>query len=152
MDKRKLEKDVFDLAYPVTVEQNVELVGVEFLKEDGEYFLRVYIDKAEGVNIDDCSSVSRQLSDILDEADPIEESYYLEVSSPGPNRLLVRDSDFDKFSGHKIKIKFFKLWENKKFLNGILRGIENNEVLVETDDRLVKIDRSITSFIKLNDE
>jgi len=151
MDKRKLEKDVFDLVLPITEQLNFELVGVEFLKEDDEYFLRIYIDKPEGVIIDDCSSVSRLLSDKLDEVDPIEESYYLEVSSPGPNRLLVKDGDFEKFSGHNIKIKFLKPWQNKKYIQGILKGIDNDEVLIENDGKLIRIDRNITSFIKLND-
>ena len=111
MDKKKLEKDIFNLASPIAEELGYELLGIEYLKEEGEYILRVYIDKASGINIDDCATVSRALSNKLDEVDPIEESYFLEVSSPGPNRILVRESDFEKFSGHIVKVKFIKLWE-----------------------------------------
>lgn len=151
MNKEKLENSIYDIALPIATEFQCELVGVELVKEDGEWYLRVYIDKDGGINIDDCAAVSRVLSDKLDEVDPIEYSYFLEVSSPGPNRLIKRDSDFVKFEGNYIKIKFIKPFENKKHLIGILKGLEDNKVLVEANGKLYRIDRSLTSFIKLNE-
>lgn len=151
MDKERLENDIFDIAFPITEQFQYELVGVELIEEDREWFLRVYIDKDGGITIDDCAVVSRVLSDKLDEIDPIEFSYYLEVSSPGPNRILKKDSDFTKYEGKKIKIMFIKPFEHKKYFEGILKGLEDDKVLIETDGGLHKIDRKITSFIKLND-
>lgn len=151
MDMKKLENDIFAIALPITEQLQCELVGVELIEEDKEWYLRVYIDKDGGVNIDDCAAISRSLSDILDEVDPIEFSYYLEVSSPGPNRILQKDSDFTKFTGAKIKIMFIKPFERKKYIEGILMGLEDGKVLIETDGSLYRIDRNITSFIKLND-
>lgn len=151
MDKEKLENSIYDIALPIAEQFKCELVDVELIKEDGEWYLRVYIDKEEGINIDDCANVSRILSDKLDEVDPIEYSYYLEVSSPGPNRKLKKDSDFTKFTGRNIKIKFAKTYEGKKYLEGILKGLEEDNVLVESESRVYKIDRSLTSFIRLNE-
>jgi ribosome maturation factor RimP len=151
MDKEKIENNIFDISFPIVEQFQCELVGVELIEEDREWYLRVYIDKDGGINIDDCANVSRVLSDKLDEIDPIEFSYYLEVSSPGPNRIIKKDSDFTKFAGKKIKIKFIKPYEHKKYLEGTLKGLEGNTVLIETDGGLYRIDRNITSFIKLND-
>ena len=152
-NKGNLENSIFNLALPIAEHFECELVAVELIKEDEEWYLRIYIDKDGGIKIDDCAAVSRMLSTKLDETDPIEYSYYLEVSSPGLNRLLKRDSDFIKFIGSKIKIKFIKPFEGKENLEGILRGLDNDDgkVLLEFDGILHKIDRSITLFIRLND-
>jgi len=151
MDKEKLENIIYDLSLPITQQYQCELVGVEFVEEDREWYLRVYIDKEGGVNIDDCATVSRTLSNKLDEVDPIDFGYYLEVSSPGPNRILKKDSDFIKYVGNNIKIMFIKPFEHKKYIEGVLKGLEENKVLIEANGELYKIDRNITSFIKLND-
>lgn len=152
-DQEKLENSIFDIALPIVEHFQCELVAVELIKEDEEWYLRIYIDKDGGINIDDCADVSRMLSTKLDETDPIEYSYYLEVSSPGLDRLLKRDSDFIKFVGKKIKINFIKPFEGKNDLEGILKGLDDvdGKVLIEFDGNLHKIDRSITSFIRLND-
>lgn len=151
MDKEKLENSIYDIALPIIEQFHCEPIGVELVEEDREWYLRVYIDKDGGISIDDCASVSRVLSTKLDEIDPIDFSYYLEVSSPGPNRLIKKDSDFSKFNGEQIKIMFIKPFEHKKYLEGTLKGLEEDKVLIEVDGSLYKIDRSITSFIKLND-
>lgn len=151
MDIKKLEKTIFDLTLPITNQFSFELVDVEFINEDNEWYLRVYIDNEKGINIDDCAMVSRELSDKLDIVDPIKESYFLEVSSPGLDRKLKKDEDFIKFANKKIKIKFIKPFEGNEYLEGILESLEGDKVLVNVNGKLNKIDKSSTSFIKLND-
>ena len=92
----------------------MNLVDVEFLKEGANWYLRVYIDKPGGIAIDDCQAVSEQLSDKLDEVDPIKQSYILEVSSPGLERPLKKDSDFERFKGEQVEVKLFQPIERKK--------------------------------------
>jgi ribosome maturation factor RimP len=150
MDKRKLENDIFELALPIAQGLNCELVGVEFIKDDGEWYLRIYIDKEDGINIDDCAAVSRVLDKKLDEVDPIEYQYYLEVSSPGPNRLIVRDQDFIKFAENTVKIKFIKPFEGKKHLLGTLKGIDGEDILIHANEKEYRINKNTTSYVKLN--
>jgi ribosome maturation factor RimP len=151
MDIKKLEEDIFSIALPIAEQFACELVDVEYEFEEGEWYLRIYVDKENGINIDDCASVSRVLSDKLDIIDPIKDSYYLEVSSPGLDRKIKRDKDFIKFLNNKIKIKFIKPFEGNEYLEGILMGLEGDKVLVSSHGNLYKIDKSSTSFIKLND-
>lgn len=151
MKKNDVVKTVEDLAMPIVTELNFELVDVEFVKEDNEWFLRIYIDNEDGINLDDCALVSKALDSKLDEVDPISVSYYLEVSSPGLDRKLKKDSDFERFSGKQIKINFNKQFNGKKTLLGILKGIENNEILIEVENEILKIDRELTKAVRLNE-
>ena len=96
------------LALPVVEEAGCELWDVEYVREAGTWFLRIYIDKEGGVDILDCEKVSRALSDLLDEADPIEGSYTLEVSSAGAERPLKRPGDFERFMGSPVAVKLYK--------------------------------------------
>jgi ribosome maturation factor RimP len=117
-----------------------ELVGVE-LTGDGKSssLLRIYIDHEDGINLDDCVQVSHQVSGVLDVEDPIRESYRLEVSSPGLDRPLFELKDFQRFCGHKAKIKTrLKLQERRRF-TGILKGVEERQVLIEEDGTLYRI-------------
>lgn len=150
MDKEKLENRIFDIALPIAQAHGCELVGVEFVKEDREWYLRIYIDREEGITIDHCAAVSRVLDKKLDEIDPIEYAYYLEVSSPGPNRLIRQDKDFAKFTGSTVKIKFIKPFEGHKRLVGILKGLEGDEIILHANEKDYRINRSITSYVKLN--
>ncbi|WDU84032.1 ribosome maturation factor RimP [Caloramator sp. Dgby_cultured_2] len=114
MNVKKIIEIVTNIARPIVEKFNLELVDVDFVKENNEWFLRVFIDKEGGITIDDCTNVSRILSDKLDEVDPISVSYYLEVSSPGINRPLKKEEDFIRFKGRKIKLKLFKEIDDKK--------------------------------------
>ena len=100
----KIAQKVYELAQPVAQRQGLEIWDVEYLREAGQWFLRVYIDKENGVGIDDCEKFSRELDPILDEADPISESYVFEVSSAGAERELKRTSDFERFIGSKVEV------------------------------------------------
>jgi ribosome maturation factor RimP len=149
MSKAKIEKTVEEIAIPIIDGLGYELVDVEFVMESKEWYLRVYIDKEEGISIDDCSIVSRALSDKLDEIDPIDYSYYLEVSSPGIERPLKKEQDFIRFAGQEIKINLYKSLEGKKSVVGTLKGLENNVIILECDGQEVKIDRDLASSVRL---
>ena len=112
-----------------------ELVDVEYLKEGKDWYLRIYIDKEEGVSLDDCEVVSREVSEILDKENPIDNSYILEVSSPGVERPLKKERDFERFSGKAVYVKTFAPIDGKKEFKGILRGMENGNVAVEMENQ-----------------
>lgn len=128
--KRKIEDVIFELAQPIAEKNAFELVDVEFIKEGTNWYLRVYIDKVGGIMIDDCQIVSQELSGKLDEVDPIEQSYFLEVSSPGLERPLKKDKDFEKFKGELVEVKLFKPIENKKVFEGELVGLVDNKIII----------------------
>ena len=122
MAKRNTEEKVMPLLEPIVAEKKLELVDLEFVKEGANWYLRVYIDKEGGVSIDDCEAVSRELEAKLDTEDPIEQAYILEVSSPGIDRPLKKEADFEKFSGDIIDIKLYKALDGKKQYQGKLLG------------------------------
>lgn len=128
------------MAAPIAAEQGCTLWDVEYVKEAGEWILRVYIDKQGGVSINDCEAVSRPLSDQLDEADPIEGSYTLEVSSAGADRVLKKPEHFAAFLGSQVDVRLYRPVEGKKAFTGVLAGYENGDVLLEGGPRLEKKD------------
>lgn len=128
----KITDIVTELALPIVEAQGCELWDVEFTREGGDWFLRVYIDKDGGVSIDDCEAVSRALDPLLDEADPIETRYNFEVSSAGLERALKRPSDFERFMGSLVTVKLYKALDGSKEYVGYLRGYEDGGVTVET--------------------
>ena len=123
---------VFSLIKETVEAQGVELWDVRFLKEGASWYLRVFIDKPEGISIDDCTNVSHAIDPVIDEADPIDVSYYLEVCSPGIERELSRPEHFAKVVGEKIKVKLYKALEGVKEFTGILKSAED-EVVIETE-------------------
>lgn len=112
---------VYELIKETVEAQGVSLWDVRFLKEGASWYLRVFIDKPEGISIDDCTNVSHAIDPVIDEADPIDKSYYLEVCSPGIERELTRDYHFESVVGEKIKIKLYKAIDSKKEFVGILK-------------------------------
>lgn len=151
MNTGKIEMDVEKIVLPIIDENGYELVDVEFVKEDEEWYLRVYIDREEGVTLDDCAKVSRRISDKLDETDPIDCSYYLEVSSPGLNRPLKKEKDFIRFSGRNIKIKLYKALDGRKVFEGTLIGLDNNVITIDVKGEEIKINRELASSVRLNE-
>jgi ribosome maturation factor RimP len=120
-------------------ENGYELYGTEFVKEGRDWYLRVYIDRqgadidAPGISLDDCEAVSRFLGGRLDELDPIERNYYLEVSSPGLDRALLREEDFRRFAGRRVEVRLYRALEGKKLLEGTLIGLDGGIISIETD-------------------
>lgn len=136
----KITEKVWELAEPVAWENGVEIWDVEFIKEAGTQYLRVYIDKDEGICIDDCEAVSRALDPILDEADPIPCSYVFEVASAGIERELKRPTDFEKFMGSQVEVKLYQALNGRKSYVGELAGYEKGDVtmLVNGKEQLLK--------------
>ena len=128
------------LAAPIVEEQGCTLWDVEYVKEAGTWFLRVFIDKEGGVSINDCESVSRPLSDKLDEVDPIEGSYVLEVGSAGADRVLKKPEHFAAFIGNAVEVKLYRNRDGKKEFVGVLEQYENGDVQLEGDLRFEKKD------------
>ena len=126
----KITETVRALALPVAEKHGCELWDVEYVTEAGTKYLRVYIDKPEGVGIDDCEAVSRELDALLDEADPIPDSYVFEVSSAGAERELKRPSDYERFMGSNVEVRFFKTTDGRKSVIGLLEGYDGGDVTV----------------------
>lgn len=134
MKKDILIEKIEEVVKPVTTELSYELYYVEYIKENGEFYLRIYIDKEEGrISLDDCAAVSRRVSEILDVQDPIEDAYYLEVSSPGLNRGLYTEEHFKKFIGSEVLIKLTKSIDGMKNVKGILKEVLDDLIVVEAE-------------------
>lgn len=133
MDKKKITERVTALVTPIVEVAGLELVDVEYVRER-DWFLRVFIDKEGGIDIDDCSAVSNALAKKLDEEDFIKEKYYLEVSSPGIDRPLKKDKDLVSHYGTKVDLAFFAPYEGKKQLTAVLQSHDQDN-LVLTDDK-----------------
>lgn len=139
MDK-ELISSLWNLIEPILEPEGIELVEVEFKPEAGRWVLRLYIDTVRGVNLDDCELVSRQVSALLDMKDPIEQAYTLEVSSPGINRVLRREKDFQSYAGHPVRIRTRRKISGRRNFQGTLKGIENSMVILDVQGERVDID------------
>ncbi|MCY6356635.1 ribosome maturation factor RimP [Clostridium sp. ZS2-4] len=137
---------------PVVVQLNYELYHVEYIREQNENYLRVYIDKAEGISLEDCEKVSRKLSDMLDEEDPISDSYYLEVSSPGIERILYNDKHLQKYLNHMVAIKLSRLFEGNRKYEGKLLNFSNEIIEIENEDNSISIPKDKIKRIILKGE
>lgn len=151
MAKREVyEQKTEALLKPLMEQHQFELVDVEFVKEAGTWFLRAYIDKPGGITIDDCETVSRALSDQLDEENFIEETYILEVSSPGLGRPLKKDKDFERSLGESVEVRLFKAVEKQKEFTGILKAWDKETVTLEFEDGdTFVIERTNIALIRL---
>lgn len=138
------------LLKPMMEEHQFELVDVEFVKEAGTWYLRAYIDKPGGITIDDCELISRALSDRLDEKNFIEESYILEVSSPGLGRPLRKEKDFIRSQGESVEVKLFRAFDGQKEFTGILKAWDKGTVTLEFEDGAeLSVDRANIALIRL---
>jgi len=150
---KKITEIVTELAAPVAEENGCRLWDVEYVREAGQWYLRVYLDKDGGVDILDCEAVSRRLSDLLDEADPIEGSYMFEVSSAGAERQLKRPSDFEQFLGSPVLVKTYKNRDGRKEFAGTLAGYENGDVLLDMGGaEPVRFEKSEVAMVRLRIE
>ena len=136
--KGKVTDLVKEIAAPFLDENGLELYNVEFLKEGKDWFLRVFIDKSEDaeeeyVSTNECEKVSRYLSAELDRIDPIEQNYYLEVSSPGMDRALLKDSDFTRYAGRLVDLRLYRAADGRKDYQGILKGLEDGQIVIEDE-------------------
>ena len=128
----KVTELVAALAAPIAEQNGCTLWDVEYVREAGQWFLRVYIDKPEGISINDCEAVSRPLSDALDEADPIEGSYVLEVSSAGADRPLNKPAHHQQVPGEEVEVRLYRPLDGRKEYTGVLKGYDGGDVTIET--------------------
>ena len=148
----KVIDQVAALARPVVEARGCSLWDVEYVREGSDYFLRVYIDKDGGVDIDDCEAVSRAMDPILDEADPISGSYHFEVCSAGLERALKRPGDFERFLGSPVTVKLYRPYNGLKELPCTLTGYEDGRVTVEMNKQTVTFEKSQVALVRLRVE
>ncbi len=132
--KEQVEKRAEELLTPIVDSMNFELVDVEFVKEGGSWYLRGYIDKEGGITIDDCEAVSRIFSDQLDAEDLIDESYILEISSPGLGRPLKKEKDYRRSLGKELEIRTYQAIDKEKEFYGILQAYDDQTVTITEED------------------
>ena len=145
----KVTDITYALALPIAESNGCTLWDVEYVKEAGAWFLRVYIDREGGVDINDCEAVSRALSDALDEADPIEGSYTLEVSSAGIDRVLKKPEHFAAFLGSEVEVRLYRPVEGRKDHVGVLQSFENGDVTIETAQGTVMFPKKDVAQVRL---
>ncbi|MBT2581943.1 ribosome maturation factor RimP [Planococcus sp. ISL-109] len=150
----KITEQIETMAQPIIDELELELVDVEFLKEGKNWFLRVYVDNPHApIDIDQCAIVSERLSELLDEVDPIEQNYFLEVSSPGAERPLKKEKDFEKALGKFIYIKTYEPVEGAKEFEGYLKSFDDEQVEIEikikTRRKTISIPKTKIALIRL---
>ena len=131
MKVNALVEQIAEIVKPIAEELNYDIYHIEYVKESGEYYLRIYIEKDGGVSLNDCEALSRRVSDVLDEKDPITDAYFLEVSSPGLNRTLFTNEHYTRFIGNEVLVKLAKAIEGTKTIKGILK--ENNETSITVE-------------------
>lgn len=149
MKRTDIEQRCKELVMPIIEENQFELVDVEYVKEGANYYLRVYADKPDGINIDDCVLISRQLEEKLDAEDFIQEAYILEVSSPGLGRPLKKDKDFQRSIGKNVEIKLYKPQDKQKEFQGCLTAFDEETVSIETETNKYTFNRKEIAFIRL---
>lgn len=130
---------VEELVAPVVEANNMELVDVNYVKEGGRWFLRLFIDKAGGVTLDDCQLISEAVEPLIDEHDPINNPYILEVSSPGLDRPLKKLADFERFAGRQISLNTFGPVDGRRRFKGVLKGVEGQNIKLEVTGQDVHI-------------
>ena len=146
----KITDKVTGLARPVVEEEGCSLWDVEYVREAGCWYLRIYIDKEGGVGIDDCERISRRLDPILDEADPIPDSYVFEVGSAGAERELKRPGDFEQFMGHEIEVKTYKPINGSKAFVGELAGYADGAVTVRVGADNMTFEKNQIALVRLH--
>ncbi len=147
----KIEQAVLKMAEPIALRNGCYIYDVEYLKEGGIWFLRVYVDKEEGgISLDECEAVSRALSEVLDKEDPIDRNYYLEVSSPGVERKLKTKEHFDRYLGETVDLGLYKAIGGSKLLTGVLRAYDGEKITVEIGGEPLEILQKETTMVHLH--
>ncbi len=149
MKREDYERRTEELLAPITQAGGYEVVDVEYVREGGNRYLRAYVDKPGGITVDDCEAVSRLLSDRLDEEDFIEESYILEVSSPGLGRPLKKEKDYVRNMGELVEIRTFRPIDKQKDFCGVLKAYDADTVTIEEEDGTIRVfERSMIALIR----
>lgn len=149
----EITKQIEDLLLPIAQAENVEIVDIEYVREEGKNILRIYIDTEKGVNLDLCAKMSNLFGVKLDEKDPISDNYVLEISSPGIDRILKKEKDFERFKGFRIKVTTLTAINNQKHFKGNLVAVGNNKIVVDDlTNKIVEIEISNILRAKVDPE
>ncbi len=146
----KISDVVTKIAQPIVAENGCELWDVEYVREAGQWYLRVYIDKPEGICIDDCEKISRALDPVLDEKDPIVDSYIFEVSSAGLERSLKKPEHFARFIGETVEVKLYTQYEGSKLYSGALKSFEKGAVTIAQGDGEITFAKEQIAVVHVN--
>lgn len=144
----KIEERVEALIEDKIAKLGYNLYDVEYVKEGKDYYLRIYIDKATGISLEDCEAVSNEINEILDTSDYIKEQYFLEVSSPGIERVLRKDKQLKNNIGTNVRIKLFKPFNGKKQYTGVLKDFNEENITIENNTQIIRIERQNIGQIK----
>ena len=145
----KVTDTVAALATPVIEAAGCTLWDVDYVKEAGQWFLRLYIDKEGGISIEDCEAVSRPMSDLLDEADPIEGSYVFEVSSAGADRVLKTPEHFEQFMNTEVEVKLYRPREGRKEFVGLLQSYADGGVVIDMNGQSAEFTKQEIALVRL---
>ena len=144
-----IENRVQDLVENTITELGYELYDVQYVKEGKDYYLRIYIDSKKGIDLEDCEKVSNEVSTILDKNDFIKEQYFLEISSPGIERILRKDKHLKDNIGEEVEVSLFKPINKQKSIVGVLKDFDADTIEIEVEKKILKIDRKNISLIKI---
>lgn len=148
----KISEQVWQFSEPLVEACGCSLWDVEYVREGGEWYLRLYIDKEGGVDINDCEAVSRAVDPVLDEKDPIPESYRFEVCSAGLERTLKRASDFERFMGSAVLVKLYRPKDGSKEFAGVLKDYEDGDVIITCGNQELRFEKSEVALVRLRVE
>ena len=151
MKVNALVEQIAEIVKPIAEELSYDIYHIEYVKESGEYYLRIYIEKDGGITLSDCEALSRRVSDLMDEKDPIKDPYFLEVSSPGLNRTLFTEEHYKRFIGREVMVKFTKSVDGKKNIKGILKEVNEDSIVVEAD-QLINIPKDKIKSVNIEGE
>lgn len=149
MKRDAVEEFVSGVVETIIESTELELVDVEYVHER-EWYLRVFLDKEGGIDLDDCQMVSEKLSEVLDAKDPIKENYLLEVSSPGLDRVLKKEKDFIRYRGRDVDIQLFKPIDGKKQYTGSLQGYSDETITIQVQENTIDLERAAIAQIRLH--
>ena len=147
--REEYEQQTETLLEPIVTELGFELVDVEYVKEGGTWYLRAYIDKEGGITVNDCEAVAREMNEILDREDFVEDSYVFEVSSPGLGRPLKKEKDYKRSMGKELEIRTYRAINREKEFYGILKSYDENSVTIENEDGEQTFQKSDIALIRL---
>lgn len=148
MSKKSISQRVEELALPVVEDTGYELVDVEYVKEGQNWYLRLYIDKEGGITIEDCEKISEKMNHLLDEADIISSSYFFEVSSPGLERPLKKDKEFEKYKGEIVEVKLYNPINKKSSFEGQLVGLIDGKIVINCESQTMEFLKQDVSVVK----
>ena len=147
----KLEKLIIEMAMPIAEANECYIYDVEYVKEGGARYLRVFADKEEsGISINECEIINRALGEELDKHDPIKETYILEVASPGIERKLRTPGHFEKYTGRTVDVGLYQAIDGSKSISGVLKKYENDTIVIDTGEKEVLLSLKDTTFVKLH--